>query len=46
MFHLSRGELAVATGLGLFLIGRRDLPKAAHVVGTQVGRVVGFLQGA
>jgi Sec-independent protein translocase protein TatA len=46
MFNVSWGELVVVAGVGLALIGRRDLPKAAHVVGTQVGRVVGLLQGA
>jgi Sec-independent protein translocase protein TatA len=46
MFEVSWGELAVVTGIGLALIGRKDLPKAAHVAGTQVGRIVGLLQGA
>jgi hypothetical protein len=39
------GETFVLTGLGFALIGRKDLPKAAHFLGAQVGRVVGFLQG-
>jgi len=39
------GETFVLTGLGFALIGRKDLPKAAHFLGSQVGRVVGFLQG-
>ncbi|GKZ00736.1 hypothetical protein MPSEU_001025500 [Mayamaea pseudoterrestris] len=43
---ISWGELTVVIGLGLFIIGKKDLPKAAHVAGTQVGRVVGLLQGA
>ena len=46
MFEVSWGELAVVTGLGLFLIGRQDLPRAAHMLGLQVGRAVGLLQGA
>lgn len=46
MFDVSWGEMGVVVGLGLFLIGRKDLPKAARVAGTQVGRVVGMLQGA
>jgi Sec-independent protein translocase protein TatA len=46
MIEVSWGELAVMTGLGLFLIGKHDLPKAAHVVGTYTGRMVGLLQGA
>ena len=43
---VSWGELTVVIGLGLFVIGKKDLPKAAHMAGTQVGRVVGLLQGA
>lgn len=46
MFDVSWGEIAVVTGVGLALIGRKDLPKAAYVAGTQLGRVVGLLQGA
>jgi Sec-independent protein translocase protein TatA len=46
MFDVSWGEITVVVGLGLFLIGRKDLPQAARVAGTQVGRVVGLLQGA
>jgi Sec-independent protein translocase protein TatA len=46
MFEVSWGELAVVTGIGLALIGRKDLPRAAYVAGTQVGRIVGLLQGA
>lgn len=46
MVEVSWGELGVVVGVGLFLIGRKDLPKAAHTLGTQVGRVVGLLQGA
>jgi Sec-independent protein translocase protein TatA len=46
MFDVSWGEVAVVAGLGLFLVGRHDLPAAARVVGTQVGRFVGLLQGA
>lgn len=46
MFDISWGEIFVVTGVGLAFIGKRDLPKAANVVGTQVGRIVGFLQGA
>lgn len=46
MLEVSWGELAVVLGLGLALIGRKDLPNAARVAGTQVGRVVGLLQGA
>jgi Sec-independent protein translocase protein TatA len=46
MFDVSWGEIAVITGVGLVLIGRKDLPKAAFVAGTQLGRVVGLLQGA
>jgi len=46
MLEVSWGELGVVIGIGLFLIGRRDLPNAARIAGTQVGRVVGLLQGA
>lgn len=46
MFEVSWGELVVVVGLGLVLVGKKDLPKASHFVGSQVGRVVGLLQGA
>jgi hypothetical protein len=32
--------------MGIALAGRKDLPKVSRVVGTQLGRVVGLLQGA
>jgi hypothetical protein len=32
--------------MGMALAGRKDLPKVSRVVGTQLGRVVGLLQGA
>ena len=40
------GEIGVLSGIGLVLIGRKDLPVAAHALGRQVGRIVGLLQGA
>jgi Sec-independent protein translocase protein TatA len=43
---ISWGELGVVFVGGCFLVGRKDLPAAAHLVGKQVGRVVGLLQGA
>lgn len=46
MVEISWGEVGFVIGVGMFLIGRKDLPKAAHTVGTQLGRVVGLLQGA
>jgi len=46
MFDISWGEFIVVVGLGLALVGKKDLPKASNFVGTQVGRVVGLLQGA
>jgi Sec-independent protein translocase protein TatA len=45
MFNFSWGELLVVAGLGVAFVGRQDLPKAAHMLGTQLGRVVGLLQG-
>jgi Sec-independent protein translocase protein TatA len=46
MFDVSWGEITVVVGLGLAIIGRKDLPRASRTLGTQVGRVVGLLQGA
>mmetsp|Transcript_10686 Transcript_10686/g.23176 ORF Transcript_10686/g.23176 Transcript_10686/m.23176 type:complete len:277 (-) Transcript_10686:264-1094(-) len=46
MLDVSWGEIAVLAGVGLVLIGRKDLPPASRALGTQVGRVVGLLQGA
>ena len=46
MFNVSWGELVVLAGISLAVIGRRDLPKVAFVAGTQIGRIVGLLQGA
>jgi Sec-independent protein translocase protein TatA len=46
MFEISWGELFVVGAVGVALTGRRDLPAACHFVGSQLGRVVGLLQGA
>lgn len=46
MFDISFGEFAVLAGLGIVLVGRKDLPYASHALGRQLGRVVGLLQGA
>uniref|UniRef100_A0A7S4JIM1 Uncharacterized protein n=1 Tax=Odontella aurita TaxID=265563 RepID=A0A7S4JIM1_9STRA len=46
MFDVSWGETAVLFGAGFFLVGRRDLPHASRIFGTQVGRIVGLLRGA
>ena len=46
MLSLLGGEVGVLTGIGLVLIGRKDLPVAANALGKQVGRIVGLLQGA
>ena len=46
MLTFSGGEVGVLTGIGLVLIGRKDLPVAANALGKQVGRIVGLLQGA
>jgi len=32
--------------MGTYVIGRKDLPKAANMVGFQMGRIIGMLQGA
>ncbi|KAL7525982.1 hypothetical protein ACHAXR_006715 [Thalassiosira sp. AJA248-18] len=46
MFDVSWGEIAVLTGVGLVLVGRKDLPYASRAMGQQVGRIVGLIQGA
>ena len=46
MFDVTWGEVGILTGIGLVLIGRKDLPVAANALGKQVGRIVGLLQGA
>ncbi|KAL3775266.1 hypothetical protein ACHAW5_010904 [Stephanodiscus triporus] len=46
MFDVSWGEIAVLAGVGLTLLGRKDLPPASRALGGQVGRVVGMLRGA
>jgi Sec-independent protein translocase protein TatA len=46
MFDVSWGETFVVFGVGIYFIGRKDLPRATRFLGTQVGRAVGLLQGA
>lgn len=46
MFEVSWGELFVLGAVGVALTGRKDLPRVFRVAGTQVGRVVGLMQGA
>jgi sec-independent protein translocase protein TatB len=46
MFEVSWGEIALVLGVGVAIVGPKDLPKAARFAGTQLGRVVGLLQGA
>jgi Sec-independent protein translocase protein TatA len=46
MFDISWGEIFVVGAVGVALTGRRDMPAACRFVGSQVGRVVGLLQGA
>jgi len=46
MIDVSWGEILVVTGIGFYVIGKKDLPAAARFGGSQVGRLVGFLQGA
>mmetsp|Transcript_11011 Transcript_11011/g.15280 ORF Transcript_11011/g.15280 Transcript_11011/m.15280 type:complete len:260 (-) Transcript_11011:747-1526(-) len=36
----------ILIGAGTYLIGRKDLPAVSRMVGTQLGRIVGLLQGA
>jgi Sec-independent protein translocase protein TatA len=36
----------VLGGVGVVLVGRQDLPRVSRMLGNQVGRVVGLLQGA
>jgi Sec-independent protein translocase protein TatA len=43
---ISWGEIFVVGAVGAALTGRRDLPNACRYVGSQIGRVVGLLQGA
>jgi Sec-independent protein translocase protein TatA len=46
MFDVSWGELFVVGAVGATLAGKRDLPNACRFIGSQIGRVVGLLQGA
>jgi Sec-independent protein translocase protein TatA len=46
MLDVSWGEIFVVTGAAVALVGRRDLPRAAHFLGPRVGQIVGLLQGA
>lgn len=46
MFDIGLGETIVLVGVGFALIGRKDLPRVSRFLGTQVGRIVGLLQGA
>jgi Sec-independent protein translocase protein TatA len=46
MFDVSWGELFVVAAVGVALTGKKDLPAACRFAGTQVGRLVGILQGA
>jgi Sec-independent protein translocase protein TatA len=46
MFNISWGEILVVGVVGAAVTGRKDLPAVCRVVGTQLGRVVGLLQGA
>lgn len=46
MFDVTFGEVALLGGIGIVLVGRKDLPYVSHTFGRQVGRVVGLLQGA
>lgn len=46
MFDVSWGELFIIAGVSVSLVGRKDLPKASHFLGSKVGQIVGLLQGA
>jgi Sec-independent protein translocase protein TatA len=46
MFDIGWSELIVLGAVGITMIGRKDLPGAARMAGTQVGRLVGMMQGA
>jgi hypothetical protein len=47
MFDISWGlEFIIVSGIGIALIGRQDLPRVSHFLGTQVGKAVGWIQGA
>jgi Sec-independent protein translocase protein TatA len=43
---ISWGEIFVVGAVGAAMTGRKDLPAACRYVGSQLGRVVGLLQGA
>ena len=46
VFEVSWGETFILIGAATALIGRKDLPRASRFLGTNMGRVVRFLQGA
>lgn len=46
MVEVSLGEMVVVAGVGIALVGRKDLPYVSNYVGKQIGRFVGMLQGA
>lgn len=46
MVYFSWGELGVLAGVGLVFAGKQDLPRVSRAFGTQIGRLVGLLQGA
>ena len=46
MLDVSFGEVMILTGVSIAVIGRKDLPLASKFLGTQIGRIVGVLQGA
>ena len=46
MFDVSWGELLMLGAVGVALTGRKDLPRVFRFAGSQVGRVVGLMQGA
>jgi len=46
MFEISLGESCILMVFAITIIGSKDLPPTSRFIGKQIGRVVGFLQGA
>lgn len=46
MLEVSSGEFLLLAGVGVFFIGKKDIPRVSRALGDKVGRIVGLLQGA